>query len=116
LLLAASLITREGCIEIERGSDLKGKTLMQEDRQQDALKRLSYIEGHVAGIRKMVEDDKYCVDILRQTYAVRKALEKLEAIILEGHLRTCVPEGIRGDREDAVIQELVQLYNIAGNH
>jgi len=95
---------------------LKGKTLMQEDRQQDALKRLSYIEGHVAGIRKMVEDDKYCVDILRQTYAVRKALEKLEAIILEGHLRTCVPEGIRGNREDAVIQELVQLYNIAGNH
>ena len=38
-----------------------------------------------------------------------------EAIILEGHLRTCVPEGIKGDREDAVIQELIQLYTIAGN-
>jgi DNA-binding FrmR family transcriptional regulator len=88
---------------------------MQEDRQRDVLKRLSYIEGHVAGIRKMVEEDNYCVDILRQTYAVRKALEKLEAIILEGHLRTCVPEGIRGDREDEVIRELIQLYSIAGN-
>ena len=88
---------------------------MQKDRQQEVLKRLSYIEGHVAGIRKMVEDDKYCIDILRQTHAVRKALEKLEAIILEGHLRTCVPEGIKGDREDAVIQELIQLYTIAGN-
>ncbi len=88
---------------------------MQEDRQRDVLKRLSYIEGHVAGIRKMVEEDKYCVDILRQTYAVRKALEKLETIILEGHLQTCVPEGIRGDREDEVIQELIQLYSIAGN-
>jgi DNA-binding FrmR family transcriptional regulator len=88
---------------------------MQDDRRRDALKRLSYIEGHVAGIRKMVEEDKYCIDILRQTHAVRKSLEKLEAVILEGHLRTCVPEGIKGDREDAVIQELIQLYTIAGN-
>lgn len=88
---------------------------MQEDRRKDVLRRLSSIEGHVAGIRKMVEEDKYCVDVLRQTYAVRKALEKLEGIILEGHLRTCVPEGIKGDREDAVIQELLQLYDIAGN-
>src|SRR2546425_7051570 len=47
------------------------------------FRSLSYIEGHVSGIRRMVEEDKYCVDILRQTYAVRKALEKLEAIILE---------------------------------
>jgi DNA-binding FrmR family transcriptional regulator len=88
---------------------------MQDERKPEVLKRLSYIEGHVAGIRKMVEDDKYCIDILRQTHAVRKALEKLEAIILEGHLRTCVPEGIKGDRGDAVIQELIQLYTIAGN-
>ena len=88
---------------------------MENDRQRDVLKRLSYIEGHVSGIRRMVEEDKYCVDILRQTYAVRKALEKLEAIILEGHLRTCVPEGIKSDREEAVIQELIQLYSIAGN-
>ena len=56
---------------------------MEDDRRRDVLKRLSYIEGHVSGIRKMVEEDKYCVDILRQTYAVRKALEKLEAIIKE---------------------------------
>ena len=88
---------------------------MQQERRKDALKRLSYIEGHVAGIRKMVEEDKYCVDILRQTYAVRKALEKLEAVILEGHLHTCVPDGIKNGREAAVIDELIQLYNIAGN-
>lgn len=88
---------------------------MQQERSKDALKRLSYIEGHIAGIHKMVEEDKYCVDILRQTYAVRKALEKLEAVILEGHLHTCVPDGIRNGREEAVIDELIQLYNIAGN-
>ena len=88
---------------------------MQAERKPDVLKRLSYIEGHVSGIRKMVEEDKYCVDILRQTYAVRKAIEKLEALILEGHLHTCVPEGIKGDREAEVIEELMQLYNLAGN-
>jgi len=87
---------------------------MQADKQ-DALKRLNYIEGHVNGIRKMVEDDKYCVDILRQTYAVRKAIEKLEGLLLESHLHHCVPEGIKEGKEGAVIEELVQLYNIAGN-
>jgi CsoR family transcriptional regulator, copper-sensing transcriptional repressor len=81
----------------------------------DILKRLSYIEGHLGGIRKMVEDDAYCVDILRQTYAVRKAIEKMEALLLEGHLHGCVPEGIKSGREDDVIAELVQLYNLAGN-
>ena len=87
---------------------------MRADRQ-DVLKRLNYIEGHLKGIRKMVEEDQYCVDILRQTYAVRKAIEKLEAIILETHLHTCVPEGITSGKADSVIEELVQLYNLAGN-
>lgn len=87
---------------------------MQADKR-DVLKRLSFIEGHLGGIRKMVEDDKYCVDILQQTYAVRKAIEKLEVLILEHHLHSCVPEGIRSGREEAVINELVQLYNLAGN-
>ena len=83
--------------------------------KQDVLKRLNYIEGHIGGIRKMVEDDQYCVDILRQTYAVRKAIEKLEALILEGHLHGCVPEGIRSGDGEKVIEELVQLYTLAGN-
>ena len=83
--------------------------------KQDVLKRLNYIEGHLNGIRKMVNDDQYCVDILRQTYAVRKAIEKLEMLILEDHLHSCVPEGIREGREEAVVAELVQLYNLAGN-
>ncbi|HCI81508.1 MAG TPA: hypothetical protein DHW02_17670 [Ktedonobacter sp.] len=87
---------------------------MQADKQ-DVLKRLNYIEGHLGGIRKMIEEDKYCVDILRQTYAVRKAIEKMEALILEKHLQTCVPEGITNGRQDAVIEELMQLYNLAGN-
>lgn len=87
---------------------------MQADKQE-ALKRLNYIEGHIGGIRKMVEADQYCVDILRQTYAVRKAIEKFESLLLEQHLHHCVPEGIKEGREEAVIEELVQLYSLAGN-
>ena len=83
--------------------------------KQEVLKRLNYIEGHLGGIRKMIEEDKYCVDILRQTYAVRKAIEKLEALLVEGHLQSCVPEGIARGNGDEIIAELVQLYNLAGN-
>src|SRR6266536_433422 len=83
--------------------------------KQEVIKRLNYIEGHLKGIRKMVDEDKYCVDILRQTYAVRKAIEKLESLILDNHLQPCVPEGITSGKADVVIEELVQLYNLAGN-
>ena len=79
----------------------------------DTLKRLSYIEGHLAGVRRMVEEDKYCVDVLKQTYAVRRAIEKVEAMLLKGHLDTCVVEGIRGGRDEEVLGELVQLYDLA---
>jgi DNA-binding FrmR family transcriptional regulator len=81
--------------------------------KQDALKRLAYIEGHLRGIRKMVEDDQYCVDVLKQTYAVQKALEKFESTMLRGHLNSCVPEGIREGRADQVIDELAELYELA---
>ena len=92
----------------------KARKPMRADKQE-VLKRLNYIEGHLKGIRKMIEDDKYCVDVLRQTYAVRKAIEKLEALILENHLQSCVPEGIKSGNDQAIIAELVQLYNLAGN-
>ncbi len=85
---------------------------MRPDTKDDVLKRLSYVDGHLAGIRRMVEQDKYCVDILKQTYAVRRAIEALEVRILDGHLRTCVVEGIRDDRGDQVIGELLDLYTL----
>jgi DNA-binding FrmR family transcriptional regulator len=89
--------------------------LQVQANKQDVLKRLNYIDGHLGGIRKMIEDDKYCVDILRQTYAVRKSIEKLEALLVDSHLHTCVPDGIANGRGEEVIDELVQLYNLAGN-
>ena len=83
------------------------------DAKQDALKRLSYIEGHLAGVRRMVEDDKYCVDILKQTFAVRRAIQKLEARLLEGHLHSCVIDGVKDGREDEVLGELLELYALS---
>ena len=82
--------------------------------KRDVLRRLNYIDGHLQGVRRMVEEDKYCVDILKQTYAVRRAIEKLEALILESHLQGCVVEGIREGRDEAVIGELIGLYEMAG--
>ncbi len=83
------------------------------DHKKDVLKRLSYIEGHLAGIRRMIEEDKYCVDVLKQTFAVRRAIQKLESRMLDGHLHTCVIDGVRGGREDQVLTELVELYSLS---
>ena len=87
---------------------------MEHGTQHDALKRLAYIEGHLAGIRRMIEADQYCVDVLKQTYAVRRAIEKLEGRILDSHLHGCVVHGIREGRDDEVLKELLELYELAG--
>jgi DNA-binding FrmR family transcriptional regulator len=86
---------------------------MQAEKKVEVLKRLAFIEGHLNGVRKMVEGDQYCVDILKQTYAVRRAIEKMEALMLDNHLHTCVIEGIKDGRDDEVIGELVSLYELA---
>jgi DNA-binding FrmR family transcriptional regulator len=91
----------------------EGHEVAKSETKQDAVKRLSYIEGHLAGVKKMVEEDRYCVDILRQTFAVRRALQKLESQLIDGHLRTCVVDGVNEGREEQVLSELVELYEIA---
>ena len=83
------------------------------EAKRDALNRMSYIEGHLAGIRRMVEEDKYCVDILKQTFAVRRAIQKLESVLLEGHLHSCVIEGVRDGRENQVLDELIELFALS---
>ena len=83
------------------------------EAKRDGLRRLAYIEGHLAGVKKMVDEDRYCVDILRQTFAVRRALQKLESQLIDGHLHTCVVDGVKEGREEQVLSELVELYEIA---
>ena len=86
---------------------------MDADTRADVLKRIAYIEGHLAGVRRMIEDDTYCVDVLKQTYAVRRAIEKMEERMLSGHLHHCVVDGVQAG-EPRVLEELVELYRLAG--
>jgi len=86
---------------------------MEDRTRAQVLRRLNYVNGHIDGIKKMIEADRYCVDVLKQSYAVRKALEKVEQIILEGHLQTCVVEGIKQGDSSQVIDELLELYSQA---
>ena len=81
--------------------------------KEEALKRHNYVDGHLAGIRRMIGEDKYCVDVLKQTYAVRRAIQKIEAVILEGHLHTHVLEGVREGRDSEVLGELMELYKLS---
>ena len=84
-----------------------------ETSKDEALRRLAYIEGHLKGIRKMVEEDQYCVDVLKQTYAVQRAIDKFESTLLRGHLNSCVPEGIKEGREAEVLSELEELFDLS---
>ena len=86
---------------------------MRAESKTEVLKRLAFIEGHLQGVRRMVESDQYCVDVLKQTFAIRRAIEKMEALMLDNHLHTCVVEGLRDGREEQVIGELVELYSLA---
>jgi DNA-binding FrmR family transcriptional regulator len=61
----------------------------------------------------MIEEDKYCPEILKQTFAVRRAIEKTESLMLDGHLHSCVVQGVRDGREEQVISELLELYELA---
>jgi DNA-binding FrmR family transcriptional regulator len=85
---------------------------MKPKTRTEALKRLAYIDGHLNGVRKMIEEDRYCIDVLKQMHAIRKAIEKLETLLLEGHLHTCVIDGIKGGREEQIVAELRALYTV----
>jgi len=86
---------------------------MRTESKAEALRRLKYAQGHLNGIVSMVEQEKYCVDVLKQLFAVRKSLEKVETVLLEGHLNTCVVEGIQAGKQDEVFKELLEVYGTA---
>ncbi len=73
--------------------------MLDESRKRDLVNRLRSVEGHIRGIERMVEQDAYCMDILKQVKAVQQALERVSAMTLENHLNTCVATAIRSDSE-----------------
>ena len=100
-------------MSMDHESDEAHRRHVGPEAKADALKRLSYINGHLAGIRRMVEQDKYCVDILKQSFAVRRAIQKMEMTLLEGHLHSCVIDGVKEGREERVLEELLELYALS---
>lgn len=79
-----------------------------EKEKRDLINRLSRIEGQVRGIKKMVEEDAYCVNVLTQVAAANAALNSFTGVLLAEHIKTCVADDIREGREETV-DELVML-------
>ncbi|MGN0351957.1 MAG: metal-sensing transcriptional repressor [Roseburia sp.] len=80
----------------------------EKDEKKDLMTRLNRIEGQVRGLKAMVEDDRYCVDILTQVSAVQAALNGFNKELLARHIKTCVSEDIKEGNEEAV-DELCEL-------
>ena len=88
--------------------------MMDEDTKGRALGRLRRIEGQVQGIQRMVEEDKYCVDILLQLAAVQGAVEQVQKLVLGQHLETCVSEAIRSGNareRQKKVGELMEVFS-----
>ncbi len=85
-------------------------------KHEDTLRRLRTIEGHLRGIIRMVQEDAYCIDIIRQIQAVEAALNKVSTQILEEHLRTCVITAIRSEDEqerERVMREITEVFDMS---
>jgi DNA-binding FrmR family transcriptional regulator len=83
---------------------------------ENTLRRLKTIEGHLKGVIRMVEDDKYCIDVIRQIQAVEAALNKVSAQILENHLNSCVITAIQGNdkkERERVLKEITEVFEMS---
>ena len=90
---------------------------MDKDVKGGCLKRLSRIEGQIRGVARMVEEDRYCIDVLTQIAAVRAALARVEDEVLQSHVSHCVEHAIQsGDRDEQrrKVAELMDVLKRAG--
>ena len=88
---------------------------MNDDTKQQVSRRLASSAGHIKGIERMVQEDAYCIDIIRQIQAVQAALGKVSTMVLDNHLRTCVTTAIQGDDQDereAMLNELTSVFEV----
>ena len=79
--------------------------------RKDIGVRLSKIEGHIRGIRKMVEEDRECPELLIQMAAVRSALDRVARIVLEDHMETCLVEAVNSGKADASLAQLKEALS-----
>ncbi|MDI6695656.1 MAG: metal-sensitive transcriptional regulator [Anaerolineales bacterium] len=85
-------------------------------KHENAHRRLKTAEGHLRGIQRMLEEDAYCIDVIRQIQAVQAALNKVSAQILEEHLNSCLITAIRGEEpeeRERVLKEIIDVFETA---
>jgi DNA-binding FrmR family transcriptional regulator len=90
---------------------------MDHDRSE-AIHRLKIAEGHLRGIQRMLEEDTYCIDIIRQIQAVQSSLNKVSSNLLSQHLNSCVITAVRGEdsnERERVLKEISDVFE-ASNH
>jgi DNA-binding FrmR family transcriptional regulator len=83
---------------------------------KDIVGRLKTIEGHVRGVQRMVEENAYCIDLIRQIQAIQAALGKVTTKILDDHLNSCLITAVRGEDQAAreqVLKEIAEVYEMA---
>ncbi|MBI2592720.1 MAG: metal-sensitive transcriptional regulator [Candidatus Colwellbacteria bacterium] len=81
--------------------------------QGRALRRLKIIGGQIHGLQKMVEDDRYCPDIIIQSLAIKKALSSFEDFIFENHIATHAVEQIKGQKSKKAVKEIIAIYKLS---
>ncbi len=91
------------------GEAPRGKTVVQ-PRKEELRRRLRRIAGQVAGIQTMIEEDRYCVEILTQISACRSALDSVAGLMLEDHTRHCVLGAQKPGQSEELIRELVETF------
>lgn len=82
-------------------------------KHETSLVRLKTIEGHIRGIEKMVAEEAYCIDIIRQIQAVQSALNKVSSLILDEHLNSCLITAVRGEdpkERERVLGEIISIF------
>jgi DNA-binding FrmR family transcriptional regulator len=87
------------------------------DNRDNTLRRLKTVEGHLRGVIRMVEQDEYCIDVIRQIQAVESALNKVSTQILENHLNSCVTTAIQGSNakeRERVLKEITEVFEMSG--
>ncbi|OJU09099.1 MAG: transcriptional regulator [Alphaproteobacteria bacterium 64-11] len=87
---------------------------MRKDIKASALKRFNRIEGQVRGIARMVEEDRYCIDVVTQIAAVQAALRRVEEEILRDHVATCVEHAVASGNKEEQRKKIAELIDVFG--
>ena len=87
---------------------------MKIETKSAAIKRLARIEGQVRGVARMVDEDRYCIDVVRQVQAVKAALSGLESVIIDDHLDTCVDAALVGKSVSDRREKVTELVAVLG--